>query len=354
MRNIILAIMRIKDDFVNQKLMMTLYSVGSVICISVFMYFFANIPGLVGQYMELLKSPINRTYSVSLSEETEVSPSDFDFLKNYGVQNIGLQTQTEKYETFISVSSAEYLEQRNFTSQENIDKLLSDGNYVILYKDKNTSLPDVKNINGVDFEVVGGFTPTKSDLYENSTGYIGFDAFIENNLKTSLIKIVLTSPLSSYENSEFIALLSQNLGQKYSVSGITDPLFYDSTAWKRDEIMRQIINISLLYMICFIACAYLFKYVFDSNRYENTIYSLVGASKRRVVTVMLIEATILSIASFAVATVINLLLFGVETYGIFDYLAIAAFTLILSVITIIPFFAVYIKNPLVKTKSECV
>lgn len=355
MKNFVLALMRIKDDFINQKLMMMLYAVGSVICISVFMYFFVTIPGLVEEYKELLESPYNRTYNISLSEKSEFSASDFDFLKDYDVQNIGLQTQNEDHQSFLAVSSAEYLEQIELASKETIDKLLSDGNYIIILNNENASLPKIKNINGVDFEVIGGFSSGNLGLYDtHSAGYISLDAFIKNKLKANSISIMLTSSLSSYDNSKLIALLSQKLGQKHPVSSITDPLLSDPTEYKRGEIMNQIIKISTLYIICFIACAYLFKYVFDSNRYENTIYSLVGASKLRVVKIMLIEALILSIASFIVSTIINLLIFGTETYGILDYLAIAVFTSVLSILTIIPFFVVYIRNPLVKTKSEYV
>ena len=78
---------------------------------------------------------------------------------------------------------------------------------------------------------------------------------------------------------------------------------------------------------------------------------------------MLIEVGILSIVSSVIAIVINLLLYdslfininaeGVR-YGILDYLIITAFALVLSIITIIPFFITYLKNPLIKTKRECV
>lgn len=357
MRNLLLAIMRIKDDFTNQKLLMTLYTVGSVICILVFLYFFANVPSLIQRYIALLNTPYNRTYGVYLKEETEITQSDFDFLKDYDIENIGVEFSTNDAGIYLTVSSAEYLT-RGGLIQEQADAILADGNYILQVQNdnisfnKSNSLPKMITLNDTEFEVIDDIAKiTYTDIWH--TGLISFDSFVKNHFKSSHISIVLKSSLSPRDSSELIALLSEGFEDKGVVS-ISDPLSNDPTETQRGELLREIMNITLLYIICFISCAYLFKYVFDSNRYENTIYSLIGASKRRVVTIMLIEAAILSIASFIVAAVINLLIFGTETYGIFDYLSIAVFTLALSILTIIPFFVVYMKNPLIKTKNECV
>ncbi len=357
MRNLLLAVMRIKDDFVNQKLLMTLYTVGSVICILVFMYFFSNVPTLIQQYIDLLNTPYDRTYSVLLKEETEMTVSDFDFLKDYDIENIGLEFNSQDIGIYLTVTSAEYLTRGGLT-QEQADAVLADGNYILQIKNSNTQfsnaepLPKTITLNDTEFKVIDDIAEIKyTDIWH--TGLISLDSFVKNHFETSSISIVLKSSLSPRDSSKLIALLSEGFEDK-GVSIISDPLANDLTENQRGEILGKIFNMVLLYIICFIACAYLFKYVFDSNRYENTIYSLIGASKRRVVVIMLIDAAILSIASFAVATGINLLLFGTETYGIFDYLIIAAFTLTLSILTIIPFFVMYIKNPLIKTKNECV
>lgn len=358
MRNLLLAVMRIKDDFVNQKLMMTLYTVGSVICILVFMYFFANVPTLIQQYIALLNTPYNRTYSFLLKEETEITLSDFDFLKDYDIENIGLVFNPHDTGTYLAVTSAEYLTRGGLT-QEQADAIFADGNYILQIQNNNTPfyhnkapLPETLTFNGTEFKVIDDIAEVK---YTNMwyTGLMSLDSFVKNHFKTSDIYIVLKSSLSPRDSSELIALLSKGFEDK-GISAISDPLTDDPTERQRGELLGKILNITLLYIICFIACAYLFKYVFDSNRYENTIYSLIGASKRRVVIIMLIDAAVLSAASFAIAAVINLLFFGTEVYNIFDYLTIAVFTLILSILTIIPFFVVYIKNPLIKTKNECV
>lgn len=356
MRNLLLAVMRIKDDFTNQKLLMTLYTAGSVICILVFLYFFVNVPSLIQRYIALLNTPYNRTYSVYLKEETEITKSDFDFLKDYNIENIGVEFHVDDAGFYLTVSSTDYLTRGGLT-QEQADKIFAD-DYILQVQcdtspfSKPNALPKSVILNDTKFEVIDGIAEiTYTDIWH--TGLISFDSFVKNHFKSSHISIVLKSSLSPRDSSELIALLSEGFEDKGVVS-ISDPLSNDPTETQRGELLREIMNITLLYIICFISCAYLFKYVFDSNRYENTIYSLIGASKRRVVTIMLIEAAILSIASFIVAAVINLLIFGTETYGIFDYLAIAVFTLALSILTIIPFFVVYMKNPLIKTKNECV
>lgn len=295
MRNILLALMRIKDDFTSQKLMMTLYSVGSVICILVFMYFYVNVPVLIEQYE---KYQIHqRSYTIFLANETEINPTDFDELDEYEIDEVRVRCY-------------------NVT-------------------DKGTVTVDY-NVMSEDYKTV----------------------------KSLEITIVLEHILSFNDNAEFINFIKEDLGDKYNVISIIDPLANEPDILEQaTEIFRQIINASLIYVICFIACAYLFKYVFDSNRYENTIYSLIGASKRRVVCIMLIEAAILSIISSVIAVVINVLFYDIlfinintegVKYGMLDYLTITVFALLLSIITIIPFFITYLKNPIIKTKRECV
>ena len=83
MRNFILAINRVKEDFINHKPFMILYLIGSVVCIIVFIYSYTNIPLIIQQYKEA--SLIDRTYTVEFSEKTEIEKSSFDFLENYNV-----------------------------------------------------------------------------------------------------------------------------------------------------------------------------------------------------------------------------------------------------------------------------
>lgn len=291
MRNLILALMRIKDDFINQKLMMSLYAVGSIVCILVFTYFFANIQILIEKYYDA--SDGVRTYTIFLNEDTEIKPTDFDRLSNYNIKSISITT----------------------------------------------------------YEI------TEDGWFHKSYDVLAEDYKI---CKSQVITLVLKNTFSDYEKSEFIADVSNKLGEIYNIDNINPP-GEDSNVIASD-IMKEIVKISTLYIICFIACAYLFKYVFDSNRYENTIYSLVGASKRRVVTIMLIEAGILSLASSIVTVIIHRLLLNTEffiqlnqegiVYSMIDYLIIIGFTLVLSILTIIPFFITYLANPLIKTKRE--
>ena len=48
-----LAFMRIRDDFLNQRLLMTLYVLGTTICIFVFSVFWSSIPEMISQYDKL-------------------------------------------------------------------------------------------------------------------------------------------------------------------------------------------------------------------------------------------------------------------------------------------------------------
>ena len=290
MRNFILAINRVKEDFINHKPFMILYLIGSVVCIIVFIYSYTNIPLIIQQYKEA--SLIDRTYTVEFSEKTEIEKSSFDFLENYNVESTYIQYY---------------------------------GN------DENSK--------------------------ENT------DIFSDNTKKNDIIgvTVVLKSTLSTYQNAEFIEEISKKVGGKYHIKSIISPSPSDNSGPDINLIVQNLLNISLMYIICFGVCACLFKHIFDSNRYENTIYSIVGSSKKRVFSIALIEAGILSLISIAIAFIIHFLLYDIlfskiylysVPYNALDYIVIAIFTLTLSIVTIIPFFVMYFKNPIIKTKRK--
>lgn len=364
-RNFILAIMRLKDDFINQKLLMTLYSIGSVLCILIFMYSFSNIPLLINQYIEILKSPGYRTYEITLEDNTIIDKSDFDFLKKYDdIESVNLfanvrDEQKPKESIVCGVSSPEYLKIEKYVDEKTANKFSSD-NTLLLIDENDKSLTSEKvKLNDSEF-TVGGTFDYKGNFMTDY--YISFDAFIENGYKTYKIDVIVKNQKSISDNAKMMNDLSQNLENKYNIDNISNPLAEDGYLEnQKSELFNKILIAVLIYIVCFIACAYLFKYVFDSNNYENTVYSIVGASKRHVLCIMLNEAVILSILSSIVAVAVHLLLYnslfvkinaeGVA-YNIWDYLIITVFTLVLSIITIIPFFIKYLINPIIKTKRE--
>lgn len=116
-------------------------------------------------------------------------------------------------------------------------------------------------------------------------------------------------------------------------------------------IFQKILLASLIYVICFCACAYLFKIVFNLNRNTNFLLNVIGVSKVGIVLICLSETAILTFSSSAVAILINIILV-LSNYNAIDYLIAASISAILSVITTIPFFVGYMRNPLITYKTH--
>lgn len=285
MRNIILAVMRIKDDFMNNPFLMFLYVLGSIVCVLIFSVFWGSVPNLIEEYNEISLS--ERTYTISFEQGENIKFEDFDFLNKYGISSITAEKSPEE-------------------------------KYSLSNKDE-----------------------TFSDIYR--------------------VTIIFRSVLSDNSHAEMIKEISEKFYKQHKISEIATP-YSDITSHKQiSEIVQKIINISLIYLICFIACAYLFKYVFDTNTYENTVYSIIGASKKRVMVIVLIEAVILTLGCSLIALLLNVVLKdnilsdfagSQAAFTIWDCLIIIGSALILSLVTMIPFFVKYLKNPIIETKRE--
>ncbi|MDD6489450.1 MAG: hypothetical protein PUG48_06535 [Clostridia bacterium] len=354
MKTFRLIFSRLISDFQRNKAMMILYFVGSILCVLVFIYFFNNIQVLNREYQEEKEQLPNRKYVVSLKEKQPLNISDFDFLKDYDIENIGAEEDfniDNKQIQVVTFSSTDYLydsipkQLRDKVNFSLTDKQMSE-NIIVSNSEK-----DIYKINNIDFknihsEVLSGI-------------YIPTNAFINNNFTTQKISIVLSKCLNASENSSFIELLETKLGSSYKIDNISNPLDHDSS--KLNEIIFELIRLCLIYIICFIGCAFLFKYIFDMNRYENIIYSIVGSSKIKVLFLMILEAVIISVISILFAIILHISLYDCFfslinreniQYTVNDYLIISGFSIILSVITLIPFFISYVKNPILSSKSK--
>lgn len=287
MRKILMAVMRIKDDFVNQPMLMTLYCIGTIICVTVFIVFFGSFNALMDKYEDMSKA--SREYYVFFKDHYNVSSKDFSFLEKYGIQEIVASDDLE------------------------------------------------------------GYAQSELEIYNSKKSF-----------NANCVKIVFKENISAMENSNIIQDISQKMDGKYGDIYISPP-YGGSATEDLSSYYRTLINLILIYVICFIGCGYLFKYVFNTSKYENTIYSLVGASKGNVVKIMLIESVILCLSGCAVAIILHLLFkdnilsmiyLEDSTYSFLDYVYIVLFTFLLSIATTIPFFIGYIRNPILKTKRE--
>lgn len=127
----------------------------------------------------------------------------------------------------------------------------------------------------------------------------------------------------------------------------------------REYISRlvYIINIYILAMISFLL---LFKYLIDCRNYENTILSLCGASKKKIVKIIMMDNIIMSSLPTLVGMVLYIILRPVVfdkislegvSYNITDFILIYICILIASILASIPFLINFHYKSLITTKN---
>lgn len=190
-------------------------------------------------------------------------------------------------------------------------------------------------------------------------GYYAFipaNAFFKLDLAGSynfeFFDFVLNHRLSTDDNRHFRENLT-NLLYDNSVGNVTpsvsDPYSIEAEGQqdKNNTIMSFFLLLCLIFAVSFIFCAMLFNYVARKNMYENIIYTIVGAKKRTVLLISLLENIVLSLISSIVAVIIHISLYNSVfslinryeiSYGISDYLIITALVTVLSAVIMLPFF----------------
>lgn len=353
MKSLYLVLSRIHSDFLKNKLMMTLYVIGSILCVLVFIYFYSNIQILFQEYNDFIQSCDNRSYMVSLSSSCTLTSDDLSFLDGIdGIENIklmGMYKQGSNVYTLNTYSSVEYIK-RELLNENEVSGLLqlaedSLNDNVIFTGSKENTL----TVDGIIFK----------NIYTDTAlcNYMPLNTFIRNGFSANSIAIVFSQYPSVSESSVFKNLLRESLN-KYPIDFIKTP--YDNNAsYLYNELLYEILRLCLIYIISFIGCAFLFKYTFDLNRNENIVYSIVGASKFKVTKTIFLEAVVMSIGSIIAAIILHTSLYDSFfayincqeiIYTFSDYCIIGLFSLILSLLTLIPFFIPYIKNPIMESK----
>lgn len=205
-------------------------------------------------------------------------------------------------------------------------------------------------VSGRKYEVVG--MSSMSCVF-----YIPPETFKKGGYTVDSMEIVTSEHMSRSEINQFVADI-----QEAFPNGVIhhSPLEYF-------EIAEQNLSSEGFYIICeFIVVSlsfmFLMKYIIDSNNAENIIYSMVGATKKRIFAVIMLENTVIYGVVAAVACVLHKLLYdsffnqinvspGI-TYTLVDYVMIVLAVVVLSCIVSLPFVFSCLKNSIIKNKNK--
>lgn len=345
-----------------------MYILGSITCVIALIYFYGNFLSI--KRMEVRNLLEYRQFIVNLDQNISFDEIQNDFLEPYKVERVLLTGETtidasyqDKFDSSLTRSdnqsgfpmkiSADLhagsrvvatLGRTSFTEEEN----QSDSPLVVLPNDYLGELGDEIQVEGQNCKIIG--LSTDSDKM-----YIPLGLYEKLHVPTGRIVITLVNQLSPAD----VRALSDKINQAYPHALIQTPLDYTDLAYSK--LPAQLLLICLLYLVALLSFLFLFKYLIDQSRFENTIYSIVGASKRQILSVLVTETVLLSSISAIFGILIHCIFYasvfakinalGNIPYHFLDYLLIFVLIVLMAGITIIPFLIHFYRNTAIESKN---
>lgn len=367
MKTIKLALFRLLRYFEENRLIFVLYLLGSVTCVITFAYFYGNM--MPNKHADARNSLLFRRYEVQLSKSLQLGTNDFAFLKSDPVEDIKLETPLLKE---LPGKSDDILAERGDGNYFNIQSYLYE-NTKIYIKRGRTEFREEERNSGANVVMVpsdalrmfaGGKKLTLAGTQYETIGVATFDtgfiipyrAYEKQAYPTKKITVTTNRLLSIRESND----LTRRLYEKFPGSAIVEP--------EHLLVQNEVVSVLYFVMLCAVylvsAAAFLFllKYLADQSRGENVIYAMVGASKKKVGHIILAENLLLGLFSGTAGILLHAAFYQsffskintLEniTYTPADYLILFVFTLLLSLVTAIPFLLSHSRRTVIDSKNK--
>ena len=367
-----LILHRIGQYFKTNKLVFLLFLLGGITCAITFIFFYSNV--LAPVKAEGRENTVYRTYVVTF--EAAKTP---DEIVNERINSIHFHDilflhiiEEESLDQIISVdgkplrfepgpgsgsrpdrivsSLHDYTELNPVTGRNQFTQEERQGKPAIVLPAHSHWPKDAENVSlyGKTFAIVG------SEYSINMR--IPFRSYQSMQLPTDRIYITLNQNPTAAENRKIVASL-ENL---FPESDIADP-----SGTIRDDYMQAAMAtalISAVYILALISFLFLMKYMIDQNQRENIVYSIVGASRRKVIAILFADIFVLTSLTILGGILFYLLfqtvLFdrinlasGIRLSGI-DFLVIYLLMIGLSCLASIPFLWKYRNDSLITSKNQ--
>lgn len=377
MKTLELVFTRIYYDFKQNKSVFTVFLIGCLLCSLSFIFFYGNQLSL--KIYEGSDQEVLNEYTINFSE-----PASYEDIVNSPLiksdivldveircsltmdeipmkeMNLSEVAEFDDGSTIYTMSSILYGKDELLQEMGRVeftDAERKEGKNVVILPSAvsegvtyNIKTGDKITVSGREYEVVG-----MSTMFGNF--YIPPETFKKGGYTVDSMEIVTSEHMSRSEINQFVADI-----QEAFPNGVIhhSPLEYF-------EIAEQNLSSEGFYIICeFIVVSlsfmFLMKYIIDSNNAENIIYSMVGATKKRIFAVIMLENTVIYGVVAAVACVLHKLLYnsffnqinvspGI-TYTLVDYVMIVLAVVVLSCIVSLPFVFSCLKNSIIKNKNK--
>ncbi len=348
MKTIRLVFGRIFTYFSENKLIFILYTLGSIVCIFMMIYYYGNILSYKnGSTDDNISFRIYRAdFTVPVNMTKSSLDKLHDFEQEYGIQDISL----------ISVISADGEDDMDFTETHPAFYLnFSDSQKTMIIE---TSLNEDTKGRNEDIIVKGN----KLQAVKNSDSYcISAEKYFALGLRTCRIRICLSQKFSKNMMFRYGDFLNQVFREMYPESDIevkTPANFYGI---EDSDIMKDFTLIMAVFVVSMISFMFLLKYIMDSARYENSVFMMVGASKKHILLMNALENIVITTFCTVLAIIFHISLYQSIfskvnmyeniIYNFDDYIIIFFMSIGLSFLIQIPFIFVYWSNNIRKIKE---
>ena len=366
-----LVFFRIIQYFKSNKLIFVLFVIGGILCSLTFIYFYGNIitiRNISGSNEELL-----RNYEIYLNEPAEeLNQNQKAILNKYPAEKLTVQSQIElsmlesndmgnSYKNYIARTDSVFVEtsllKTNLISKEagrvqfTDEELQQNSHVVILPPDflKSPDIPKSIKIMGKPYEIIG-ISGSSNNLY------IPYTVFEDENLNINHISLMLKNELSDQENIEFESELQTEFPNA-RIAG---------SSMLKDNIKKQAPNqlffVCTIYLLAIFSFMFLIKYMIDKNNGGDIICILVGATRKTIIKIIVLQNIILTFIVGIVGIVLHCALRNnlfelINTqpniqYYFTDYLLILGMMVVISTIAIIPFLWSTFRHSLLDLKNK--
>lgn len=351
MKTIVLSAYRLKQYFVNNKLIFSLYFIGSILCGLMFIYFYGNVVSYMSN--ALAQDVYYRDYTVTFSQDTApaIKEAAAAFFDSEEVEDVVLGTELSLEEGKILTIACMY---------KNRLHRYADKGRIYFTEDEISNHKMVVTLNGADYMKVGEHISLCDRNFEViGTAFalwgeycIPYTTFCSLGLEPTFFKVIASERQNLKDDTFFTKL--QTL---YPEAEITSPTAEQSD---KSRATGEIFFVCMVYAICMLLFAFLVKYMVELSAAENVIYMIVGASKAKLLQLLLLDTFFLSAVSGGCSILIHYLcknsIFAAINqqellYRASDYFLIFLFMTLISVIMIIPFICVICRKSIISARN---
>lgn len=373
MKTLRLIWLRTQQYFYNNKLVFILFITGGILCSLTFIYFYGNF--ITSKSLSGANEYVFRKYDLYFQEPLQnLTGKQLETMKKYSLDKLTLSSYVSidklQSEDLGESARLEYqkngffivdtsLVDHNYISTEAgrvefTEKEVEDGEYVVILPSDflvSPSIPQSIKIFNKEYKIIG-ITGSSNDLHIPRT------VFEKEKYDIYSISILLTKEISNSENTLYENELKEafSTAELYGVSTIKNSI--------NQQAPTQLFRICLIYFLAMLSFVFLLKYLIDTRRGEDIIYSLVGASKKIVIKIMIMQNLLLSLATGIIGVLLHLCLksnlfeliniYPNVSYNFWDYFIIIFSMCFISAIIQIPFIWIYYRYSLIKLKQKYV